>query len=401
MPVLQDYDQFDGLHWETGSLRNFFAYKGIIAPHTGEPYSEAMLMGISGGIVMSYFTFHYKGYDPYVRILTRNTFDPLDKIYERLGILTKVQQTTSAEKGVKNLLGVLEAGSPAIVYADMFSLPYNVAPQDEGMWAMMPILVYGFDENEGIVWIADRSRVPLTVTTEELENARGRTKKNKFRILTHKPPDKGKLKTAVEEGIRDCVQLFTQPPPKGSKHNFGFLAYEKWVNMLGKSNDKGSWNKLFPPGKAMYSGLTSVFSDICIFGKEGGGERETYAQFLNEAAILLANPDLNDVAEVFRNSAEAWNDLANTVLADEIILVKDVKDLMLKRHQVFLDKGKSGLEEIHEIDGKLEAIKSQVNEAFPLDSSGSDELKGSIAEKVLAIRDIEFDAIQELQAAVG
>jgi hypothetical protein len=239
------------------------------------------------------------------------------------------------------------------------------------------------------------------VTTEELENARGRTKKNKFRILTHKPPDKGKLKTAVEEGIRDCVQLFTQPPPKGSKHNFGFLAYEKWVNMLGKSNDKGSWNKLFPPGKAMYSGLTSVFSDICIFGKEGGGERETYAQFLNEAAILLANPDLNDVAEVFRNSAEAWNDLANTVLADEIILVKDVKDLMLKRHQVFLDKGKSGLEEIHEIDGKLEAIKSQVNEAFPLDSSGSDELKGSIAEKVLAIRDIEFDAIQELQAAVG
>ena len=207
MPKLSDYDQFQGLHWETGSLRNFLAYQGITAPHTDQPYSEAMLLGISGGIVMGYFTFAYQGYDPMVRILTRNTFDPLNRIYERLGIQSNVRQTASADKGIKNLLEVLEDGSPAIVFADMFSLPYNAAPHDEGMWVMLPILVYGYDENEDVVWIADRSRVPLTVTTEELASARGRTKKNKFRILTHEPPDESKLKSAVEEGIRECVQL--------------------------------------------------------------------------------------------------------------------------------------------------------------------------------------------------
>jgi hypothetical protein len=401
MPKINDYDQFDGLHWETGSLRNYFAYYGITAPHTGLPYSEAMLLGISGGIVMGYFAFHYEGYDPWVRILTRNTFDPLGKIYDRMGIQSNVRQTASADKGVKNLQDVLEAGTPAIVFADMFSLPYNAAPQDEGMWVMLPILVYGYDEQEDLVYIADRARIPLTVTTEELSKARGRTKKNKYRVLTHQPPVEGNLKSAVEGGIRECIQLFTQPPPKGSKTNFGFLAYDKWIKLLGKSSDKGSWDKMFSPGNLMYAGLTSAFTDICIFGKDGGAERETYAQFLEEAGEILSKTALTDVAEKFRSSALAWNNLANTLLPDEVKLFKETKDLMLERHHLFLEKGISALDRIHEIDDQLEAVKTQVIEAFPLDTIQSNELKTSIAEKVLIIRDIEIDAIDDLKAAVG
>jgi hypothetical protein len=401
MLIIKNYDQFDGLHWETGSLSNYYANRGITAPHTGEPYTEAMLLGISGGIAMGYFAFHYEGYEPWVRLLTRNTFDPLSRVYERLGIQSDVRQTGSAEKGVKNLRDVLEAGTPAIVFADMFSLPYNATPQDEGMWVMMPILVYGYDENEDIVWIADRSRVPLTVTTEELALARGRTKKNRFRIMTHEPPLEDKLETAVRDGIRDCIQLFTQPPPKGSKNNFGFLAYEKWVKMLGESSDKGSWNKLFPPGNLMYAGLTSAFNDICIFGKEGGAERETYAQFLEEAGVLLSRPGLSDVAEKFRTSAQAWNDLAKTLLPDSVELFKETRLLMIAKHNLFLEKGSSAIGEIRQINDQLEEIKFQVSEDFPLNSSQSDEMKGSIAEKVLTIRNIEFDAIQDLQKAAG
>lgn len=57
MPILADYCQFTGLHWETGTVRNYLDYCGAKAPHTGEPYSEALLMGISGGAVMGYFVF--------------------------------------------------------------------------------------------------------------------------------------------------------------------------------------------------------------------------------------------------------------------------------------------------------------------------------------------------------
>jgi hypothetical protein len=89
MAVLYDYHHFLGRHWETGSVCNHFAYQGVKAPHTGKPYSEAMLLGISGGIVMGYFSFSYEGYDPQARILTRNTFNPLDTLLERLGVVQK------------------------------------------------------------------------------------------------------------------------------------------------------------------------------------------------------------------------------------------------------------------------------------------------------------------------
>ncbi|MCA9912908.1 MAG: hypothetical protein KC496_06150, partial [Anaerolineae bacterium] len=74
MPQLPNYSEFAGRHWETGSVRNALAYQGFTAPHTNQPYSEALLMGVSGGAVFGYFFFHYEGYDPHVALLTRNTF---------------------------------------------------------------------------------------------------------------------------------------------------------------------------------------------------------------------------------------------------------------------------------------------------------------------------------------
>lgn len=49
MPTLPAYTQFDGRYWDIGVMRNALDYQGVKAPHTGEPYTEAMLLGISGG----------------------------------------------------------------------------------------------------------------------------------------------------------------------------------------------------------------------------------------------------------------------------------------------------------------------------------------------------------------
>lgn len=130
MPRLENAAQFAGLHWETGSVCNYLAAVGVKAPHTNQPYSEALLMGVSGGAVMGYFSFAYAGYDPHVVILTRNTFDPLDTLLARLGIVQTVRQTSQGAKAVTNLTDVLEDGTPAIVWADQFLLPYNALPYD-------------------------------------------------------------------------------------------------------------------------------------------------------------------------------------------------------------------------------------------------------------------------------
>ena len=88
---------FTGRHWETGSIHNALAMQGVKAPHTDQPYSEALLLGVSGGIAFGYFTFEYKGYLPHVSLLTRNTFDSFTTILERLGIPQDVQQTNKVD----------------------------------------------------------------------------------------------------------------------------------------------------------------------------------------------------------------------------------------------------------------------------------------------------------------
>lgn len=131
MPTLPNYTQFNGRHYETGTVHNALAYQGYKAPHTKQPLSEALLMGISGGAVFGYFTFDYKGYDPHVVLLSRNTFDPLNTLLERLAIPQDLLQTSDPKKGERNLIEVLESGRPAIVWADIFSLPYNRLPADK------------------------------------------------------------------------------------------------------------------------------------------------------------------------------------------------------------------------------------------------------------------------------
>ena len=180
MPQLENYQEFAGRHHETGTLRDALAWAGARVPHTGEPPSEALLLGISGGIAFGYFTFHYQGYPPHLVLLSRNTFDPLATLYERLAIPRDLRQTGSATKGVDNLRSALDEGHAAIVEADAFGLPWTLLPPDERNWGMIPLLVYGLDEENA--WIAGPSSQPLVIPAATLHEARGRVKKAKYRV---------------------------------------------------------------------------------------------------------------------------------------------------------------------------------------------------------------------------
>ena len=400
MTLLKDYKEFSGLHWETGTVRNFFAYRGYTAPHSDRPYTEAMLMGISGGAVMGYFSFAYEGYDPHVSLLTRNTFDPWDTMLQRLGVAQTVLQTNSSEKGLFNLIDTLESGIPAIVWADLFTLPYNALPYDEGMWAMFPILVFGYDEPAGYASIADRARVPLTVSNLELEKARRRVKKTKYRIVTLDPPNPDKLRSAVQLGIWDSIKLFTEKPPKGSAENFGFKAYRRWANLLTKPAMRLSWAQVFPPGREMYSGLTTAFEGIATFGKEGGAERGLFADFLEEAGLVLEKPAVAQMADQFRASAQAWDRLGTALLPDRIQPFKETRELMLRRHAAFLDRGSNALDEIRGNNARLMEIKTAVASDFPLGGADLASFCEELAGRIMEIHDLELKAVGDLRSAV-
>lgn len=401
MPILNNYHHFAGRHPETGTIHNYFAYCNITAPHTGEPYSEALLLGVSGGIVMGYFTFAYEGYDPHVALLTRNTFDPWDTMLARLGVVQEIKQTSKAAKGVANLIDALADGRPAIVWADRWSLPYNALAFDEGMWGTFPLIVYGYDDTADQVWIADRAAVPLTVTTDELMQARARIQKDKFRVMTLDIPDPEKLPAAVSAGIWDCIKLFIEKPPKGAKKNFGLAAYQHWIDVLTNPKGRDSWEKEFPAGVKLYAGLTSAFDRMGMVGVRGDGERTLYAEFLDEASVILKKPALREVAAQFRTSAAAWRALGCALLPDNIALFQETRMLTVRKNRLFLEQGGAALTEIGQINERLVALRKEVSQNFPLDAEGVAALCGNIAAQIQQIHDLEAVAVGSLREAMA
>jgi hypothetical protein len=321
MNIRNDHDKFNGRHWETGSIYNALALQGITAPHTGKPYSEALLLGVSGGITFGYFTFEYEGYLPHLAILSRNTFDPFQTIMERLGIPQDVRQTNKVEIAERTLIEALETGLYPLVWVDQFSLPYNDYPYDEGMWGMSPILAVGLEDE--IVQIADRSSQLLHLSMDELTKARGRVKKDKFRFLTLDTPQPAKLAVAVSKGIYQCIQLYSEKPPKGARHNFGFAAYQRLADMLVDTRNKQSWERFFSPGVRMYHvlagsvGQPGAYSWIQTWGSSPGADRGLYADFLDEAAEILKKPAMKESAKQFRESDSLWCELAEALLPDD------------------------------------------------------------------------------------
>jgi len=400
MVWVDNYREFIGRHWETGSVCNFYANRGVKAPHTGLPYSEALLLGVSGGIVMGYFSFAYTGYDPHVAILTRNTFDPLDTLLERLGVEQEILQTSDAARGLRNLLGVLDSGQPALVWVDIFSLPYMELSNDDDMYLMYPVVVYGYDEDRQVVMIADRSRVPLQVTPEQLAQARGRVKKDKFRVMTLGHPNPQKLPSAVSKGIWDSLRLFTDQPPKGSRENFGLAAYRRWREVLLNPKASNSWARVFPPGRPMLAGLITAFRSIIQNSEGNDAERGVYADFLLEASVILSKPGLRDVAGQFRGCGGVWEELGRALLPDKVEPLGEIRRLMLLRKQLFLEQGGAAREEIASINTKIRSLKATAEAQFPLRETEVGPFLENVAEVVLRVHDHEKAAVENLQAVM-
>jgi hypothetical protein len=210
-----------------------------------------------------------------------------------------------------------------------------------------------------------------------------------------------RLPKAIEKGIRTCIDLYTEMPPKGSKNNFGFAAYKRWADLLVKSRDRISWAKTFQRGPKLYAGLTSTFHCIETWGTGGCAARGQYAQFLDEAALILQKPALKEAASQFRVSGEAWRAFANALLPDSVPLLAETRALTLRRSDLFANKGAAALEEIRAINKRLAAIKGEVKKEFPLSENETANLLEGLRSHVLKLHDLELPAVTALEAAIA
>jgi hypothetical protein len=235
-----------------------------------------------------------------------------------------------------------------------------------------------------------------------LDKARARIKKDKFRLITLSAPNEAKLQSAVTMGIWDCIKLFTENPPKGSKNNFGFAGYEHWQNMLTKSGHKASWVKILPAGRQLFTGLMSAFEFSQLFGKDESrsAERLMMADFLDEASVILNKPALKAIRPQLEKAGAAWCKLGEAMLPDDVPLMKEARDLMVKKHSLFLNKGAESLAERKAIESRLAELKA-ASVDFPMNDAQVEAFKGAIAAQVKTVSAIEQEVIRMMKDAMS
>lgn len=376
--------RFDGWHYETGALRNALRV-------AGEDLSEGFLLGASGGIALGYFIFEYKGWLPHVALLGRNTFDPFEKMLDRLGIQRDERQTDLPKKAEQNLRDALDEGHKPLVWADVFSLAQSAAPTSMPMWHVQPMLVVGIEGDDALV--VNQSAAPIAIPLSQLSAARSRVKKHRHRqmVVLRTTPDRHA--DAAREGIAETIRMFTGQTPAGAAHNFGFGAFDQLIEMLTNQRNKASWARVFDDAPKLFQALMGtrfqpgLYSWISAWGSPGF-DRPIFADFLGQVATMLDRPELGHAGRHFTTSATMWQELALDATPDDVPCLAEARRIATDYRRERFETGRANVD----LADRWKALANSAE--IPADIAH--RIKHDLRERLIAIRDIEKQAIDTL-----
>ena len=437
--ILEGYDQFGAVERTAGALRNILDYHGVVAPHTGEPFTEALLMGIGGGLGAEYANWAFVGIDTkspgksrlYLRFhhvknyVEKGEETAIYKTAARIGAQLVVKKTASRAKGFTNLVEHLKEGDPVITglsvweslklqrevktrfeeNPDLYSpllydefvhfLPYFSIPY--GWFQSHLAIVYGVDEEANQAYIADYSNKPLTVSLDKLAEARGVVKRIKNTTIVVKPPtSKPKLEKAIQAGIRDCYQGLLE----GYMSAVRVEAWKVMGKRMGSYKDKQSWSRIFSEPVLLFDTLTRLHAQIDFLNSDGGALRSSYGDFLLEASDILHKPKLRDVAVMFADVGTLWDDIESLALPDDVPLLKEARFAAVEWDNTFRVNGQSARRELDVKAEKMKKIRGEVAHAFPLTEQETLDFLRELGSYVLEIYEKEKAALMALKKAV-
>ena len=401
MATLAGYEVTSGVHPETTTLRNALAYSGVRAPHTGHPYSEAMILGIGGGLGAGYILWEFKEHNAKVLVLgfRKDWQYPvryMQTVCDRLNVRCSVLETSGRAAADKNLRDAIDHGQPAITWMDRAHLPYYQLPEAMKGHTGHIVTVYGLDADT--VQVADLGSAPLTVPANVFADGRARIGSYKNRVMLVHGESAGPvdLPAAILAGIHDCAEHLSGP-----SDSFSLPTLRKWGRLIIDGKNAKGWRKVFADRVGLYSALKSIYEGVAIIGTGGDGLRGLYADFLAEAAPVIGKPALNDVTAAYRVLAAQWTDLAESALPDGVAPLAETRALLKQRDALLLAGGDAALAEMQPLTDQLSAMSRQYNRAFPMADADVDALFETLSGKLLAIYEAEVAAVKQLQAAVG
>src|ERR1043165_1080282 len=114
------------------ALRALLSHAGVRAPHTGAPFSEAMVFGVAGGIGAGMFPFHYakENFSSFFvagRHLWHDHAAWALAAAKRMGLKAVVKESSGVKPGEKQLRELVDGGRPVLVWLTFRGRMYHVA----------------------------------------------------------------------------------------------------------------------------------------------------------------------------------------------------------------------------------------------------------------------------------
>jgi hypothetical protein len=311
------YQLRGGVHPESANIAN-------VLHHHGYAVTEAMVLGVGGGLGAGYILWEWSRHN--TKTLTMgfrnrwNYLDWTDRTLDRLGVPYTTHRVGGPKAAAAQLTGALVAGTPAITVPDRQIVGYWHLPEFFNGHGGHQVVAYALTDDG--VRLDDRNLAPLTVDRETFDAARARVGTYKNYLCVIEGPATADLRAAAIAGITDCVEYLG-----GSSASFAVPAWRKWARLVTDEKAAKGWPKVFADGTGLASAMLSAWEAIEPVGMSGGNLRDLYADFLDEAADLLAAPDLGRSAADFRDAAQCWHEVAEAALPADVPEYAKVREL--------------------------------------------------------------------------
>jgi hypothetical protein len=323
-----NFTHHQSAHCENGVASN-------LLKHNGLNISEPMVFGIGSGLFFVYLPFLKVNYAPAIsyRPMPGSIFNKLAK---RLGLKIKRQKFSSEANAIKALDENLKNNIPSGLQVGVYNLTYF---PDEYRFHFNAhnLVVYGKTETDYLISDPVMENV-TTLTHAELNKVRFAKGAFAPRGQMYYPiqiPSNVDLKGAIIKGIKNTCRDMLAPMPIIGVRGIRYVAklIKKWPVKEGTK-------------KANHY-LAQIVRMQEEIGTGGGGFRFIYAAFLQEAAVILENKELQILSLEMTAIGDLWRDFAveasrvyknrstkadiyNT-LSDELLAIADKEEVFFKK----------------------------------------------------------------------
>jgi hypothetical protein len=390
-----------GVHPPTAALTKILRFNGVMNPISDQPYSEAMLLGIGGGIDIGYILFRFPHLThPMLVLGFRNQWNDarvfLSDLTTRLNLFVKFLEFNDQEEAEKALQNTIKHGKQTIIWVDKAHLPYHfLADNLEGL-INYQMAVYARDEHLGTLFIDDLSVKPIQIEEKVIASARESLTHNDFLMMVFDRAgnlNANDLREAIIDGIRASAIRLRRP-----MKTIGISNLETWAQRLTDRKDRQGWPQVFKDHHDLYYALRTVYESIKLNGTDGFALRRLYANFLHEAAGALDNPALNAISGQYLQLSNHWSNLAENALPSKIPDFDRVKNLLNKKQESF---HKQDVQSSEDVINDLQVLERKITSNFPLNNQEVNQLYDRLSSQIKLIAELEINAAQRLGDVTG